>query len=81
ARNAPRTLDLDLIAWGERTVRGPTLELPHPRLAEREFVLAPLAELAPDWIPPGQSRSVSSLLESLPNAAEVKVIRDRSFPT
>ena len=65
ARNAPRTLDLDLIAWGARIVRGPTLQLPHPRLAEREFVLAPLAELAPDWIPPGQSCSVSALLKAL----------------
>ena len=81
ARNAPRTLDLDLIAWGERTVRGPTLELPHPRLAEREFVLAPLAELAPDWIPPGQSRSVAGLLEALPEAAEVEIIGGRSSPT
>lgn len=76
ARNAPRTLDLDLIAWGARTVRSAALRLPHPRLAEREFVLAPLAELAPGWIPPGQSRSVASLLEALPEAAEVENIGD-----
>ena len=81
ARNAPRTLDLDLIALGERTLCGPTLKLPHPRLAEREFVLAPLAELAPDWIPPGQSRSVSSLLRALPQAAEVEIIGGRSSST
>lgn len=80
ARNAPRTLDLDLIAWGARVVRSAALQLPHPRLAEREFVLAPLAELAPDWIPPGQSQSVASLLQALPEAAEVKIIGDRNAP-
>lgn len=73
--------DLDLIAWGGRVARGADLQLPHPRLAERDFVLAPLAELAPDWIPPGQSRSVSSLLTALPEAAEVKIIGSRSSPT
>jgi 2-amino-4-hydroxy-6-hydroxymethyldihydropteridine diphosphokinase len=46
-RNAPRTLDLDLLRYGERQVRSPTLTLPHPRLQERAFVLLPLAELAP----------------------------------
>ncbi len=80
ARNAPRTLDLDLIAWGERIVRSADLQLPHPRLTEREFVLAPLAELAPDWIPPRQSRSVANLLEALPDAAEIEIIQDRGSP-
>lgn len=60
--NAPRTLDLDLICWGSRSASSPSLQLPHPRFARRAFVLAPLAELAPDWIPPGQSRTVSLLL-------------------
>jgi 2-amino-4-hydroxy-6-hydroxymethyldihydropteridine diphosphokinase len=46
-RNAPRTLDLDLLRYGERQVRSSTLTLPHPRLQERAFVLLPLAELAP----------------------------------
>jgi 2-amino-4-hydroxy-6-hydroxymethyldihydropteridine diphosphokinase len=56
-RNAPRTLDLDLLRYGERRVVTPQLTVPHPRLRERAFVLAPLAEIAPDLalpLPPGQ---------------------------
>ena len=47
--NAPRTLDLDLIAHGRRTIDEPSLVLPHPRAAERLFVMGPLAEIAPGW--------------------------------
>jgi 2-amino-4-hydroxy-6-hydroxymethyldihydropteridine diphosphokinase len=47
-RHAPRTLDLDLLAWGDRRVASATLVLPHPRMHERAFVLVPLAEIAPD---------------------------------
>ena len=49
APNAPRTLDLDLIALGRTVLEGPPLTLPHPRAAERLFVMGPLAELAPGW--------------------------------
>lgn len=48
-RNAPRTLDLDLIAHGRTCLETPRLTLPHPRAAERFFVMGPLAEIAPDW--------------------------------
>jgi 2-amino-4-hydroxy-6-hydroxymethyldihydropteridine diphosphokinase len=47
-RNAPRTLDLDLLLYGQRHIVTPLLTLPHPRMHERAFVLAPLAEIAPD---------------------------------
>ncbi len=47
-RNAPRTLDLDLLRYGERRIVTPRLTVPHPRMHERAFVLAPLAEIAPD---------------------------------
>lgn len=47
-RNAPRTLDLDLLLFGERRIATPQLTVPHPRLHERAFVLVPLAEIAPD---------------------------------
>jgi 2-amino-4-hydroxy-6-hydroxymethyldihydropteridine diphosphokinase len=56
-RNAPRTLDLDLLLYGQRRIDTPTLVVPHPRLAERAFVLLPLAEIAPDLalpVPPDQ---------------------------
>ncbi len=53
---APRTLDLDLLLHGTRTLDTPELELPHPRLAERAFVLGPLAEIAPGLHVPGRGR-------------------------
>ena len=56
-RNAPRTLDLDVLLYGQRRIVTPRLTVPHPRLHERAFVLVPLAEIAPDLalpIPPDQ---------------------------
>jgi 2-amino-4-hydroxy-6-hydroxymethyldihydropteridine diphosphokinase len=50
-RNAPRTLDLDLLLFGSAHISSPALTVPHPRMAERAFVLLPLAEIAPDVIP------------------------------
>ena len=55
--NAPRTLDLDILLYGEQTVREPGLTIPHPRMLERAFVLVPLAEIAPDAVVPGAARS------------------------
>jgi 2-amino-4-hydroxy-6-hydroxymethyldihydropteridine diphosphokinase len=61
-RNAPRTLDLDLLLFGDEVIAdAPSLLVPHPRLHERAFVLAPLAELAPGLVIPGRG-SVASLL-------------------
>ena len=53
-KNAPRTLDLDLLLHGDSVLNDPTLILPHPRMHERAFVLAPLAEIAPNLIVPGR---------------------------
>jgi 2-amino-4-hydroxy-6-hydroxymethyldihydropteridine diphosphokinase len=64
--NEPRPLDLDLIAFGSETRATPELTLPHPRAHQRQFVLQPLSEVAPDLILPGQSKSVVRLLEKLP---------------
>ena len=50
-RNAPRTLDLDILLYGDQVINTPTLLVPHPRLHERAFVLTPLAEIAPDRVP------------------------------
>jgi 2-amino-4-hydroxy-6-hydroxymethyldihydropteridine diphosphokinase len=52
-RNAPRTLDLDLLLYDADTIAAPGLQVPHPRMHERAFVLAPLLELAPDCVIPG----------------------------
>jgi 2-amino-4-hydroxy-6-hydroxymethyldihydropteridine diphosphokinase len=61
-RNAPRTLDLDLLLYGNQTSDDPELTLPHPRLHERAFVLAPLAEIAPQLFVQGRGR-VEELLQ------------------
>jgi 2-amino-4-hydroxy-6-hydroxymethyldihydropteridine diphosphokinase len=61
--NAPRTLDLDLIAYGRTTISATDLCLPHPRAHERLFVMGPLAELAPEWLHPVLGRSAADLAE------------------
>jgi 2-amino-4-hydroxy-6-hydroxymethyldihydropteridine diphosphokinase len=60
-----RTIDLDLIYCRNEIIDSPTLQLPHPRAAERAFVLEPLAELWPDLVLPGQHSSVAALLRAL----------------
>ena len=59
---APRTLDLDLILYGNQQIREPGLVVPHPRFRERLFVLEPLAEIAPDLVDPVSGETVSGLL-------------------
>lgn len=60
---APRTLDLDLILFGEHRIEEPGLVVPHPRFRERLFVLEPLAEVAPGWVDPGTGHTIIALLE------------------
>jgi 2-amino-4-hydroxy-6-hydroxymethyldihydropteridine diphosphokinase len=58
---APRTLDLDLILYGDSIIGEEGLIVPHPRFRERRFVLAPLAEIAPDWVDPVTGRTIRDL--------------------
>lgn len=58
-RNAPRTLDLDLLILGDQVLETPTLTLPHPRMGQRAFVLVPLAEIAPDRVTGAQLAAVA----------------------
>ena len=65
---APRTLDLDLLTFGDEQSSAPELTLPHPRMHERAFVLAPLCEIAPDYLIPGHDRASTLLAPLIPCA-------------
>lgn len=77
--NEPRPLDLDLIAFGNETCSTTALTLPHPRAHLRKFVLAPLAEIAPDLILPGQREPVSVLLRNLTSDEVVRKLDGSGF--
>ncbi|MDB4948138.1 MAG: 2-amino-4-hydroxy-6-hydroxymethyldihydropteridin epyrophosphokinae [Gemmatimonadetes bacterium] len=63
-RDGPRTMDVDLLACGALVIRHPRLEVPHPRMAERAFVLRPLAEVAPEWRHPRLGMTARELLNA-----------------
>ena len=68
-RNAPRTIDIDILLYGNSVVHTVRLEIPHPRMAERRFVLAPLADLEPELRHPVTHRTVREMLEAAPAKA------------
>ena len=70
-RNAPRTLDLDVLIFGDRTVASPELTLPHPRIQERAFVLRPLLDVLPSAIIPG----LGPAIDWLPHVADQRIER------
>jgi 2-amino-4-hydroxy-6-hydroxymethyldihydropteridine diphosphokinase len=70
--NGPRTLDLDVVLYGELVISEPGLEIPHPRLAERAFVLVPLNEIAPQAVVLGVAKTVGQLLARLIEAAKAE---------
>lgn len=71
--NGPRTMDLDILFWGGQVIAQPELIVPHPRLHERRFVLAPLAEIAPTFVHPGLGKTVSELLSGLQSPEQVEL--------
>ena len=60
-QNAPRTLDVDLVAYGRRVIDEPGLAVPHPRAHQRRFVMGPLAEIAPEWVHPTLGATAAAL--------------------
>ncbi len=64
-RWGPRTLDLDLLLYNALIFNTPTLQIPHPQMVERAFVLVPLAEIAPAWIEPVSQKAIIQLLEAV----------------
>jgi 2-amino-4-hydroxy-6-hydroxymethyldihydropteridine diphosphokinase len=81
ARNGPRTLDLDILFYGDLVLSEACLEIPHARITEREFVLVPLNEIAPQFCDPRSGATVSQLLKGLfpnPNNATNAVVQIQS---
>jgi 2-amino-4-hydroxy-6-hydroxymethyldihydropteridine diphosphokinase len=72
----PRTIDIDILFYGNTVMRSATLEIPHPRLHERRFVLAPLADLAPGLRHPGLHQTVRELLDAAPAQAVRRIAAD-----
>jgi 2-amino-4-hydroxy-6-hydroxymethyldihydropteridine diphosphokinase len=77
----PRTLDLDLLLMGDRIVAGEELSLPHPALAQRRFVLEPLAEIAPELRHPESNQTMAELLAQLPDEGDNRVSAVRRLHT
>ncbi|MEB3292958.1 MAG: 2-amino-4-hydroxy-6-hydroxymethyldihydropteridine diphosphokinase [Synechococcales bacterium] len=79
-----RTLDLDLLLFNDQMLLSPRLEIPHPRMAERAFVLVPLAEIAPDWQDPRSGQSIQQLLHQVDCSEvvrlEVMQLEDEHLP-
>jgi len=72
--NEARVMDLDLIAYGARVRETPPPILPHPRMADRAFVLLPLRDIAPGWIHPVSGRTVEELVAALPAGQQIRRI-------
>lgn len=81
-RNGPRPIDLDILLYGDRLVSAPGLDIPHPRMAERGFVLVPAADIAPSWRHPASGRTIAEMLTALgPDIAGVRPFAGAEPPT
>jgi 2-amino-4-hydroxy-6-hydroxymethyldihydropteridine diphosphokinase len=72
-RNGPRTLDLDLLLFDDWVLETSDLQIPHPRMRERAFVLVPLAEIAPDWVEPVSRKAIAELVQTVDCSEVIKL--------
>ena len=79
-KNAPRTLDLDILLFGDQILESPELTIPHPRFRERLFVLVPLAEIAPDLEDPISRLTMRELLSRCPDRSAVLPLSSAATP-
>lgn len=79
-RNAPRTIDLDILYVGNLVLSNEEVVIPHPRLHQRRFVLVPLADIRPELVLPGQQHSVAALLAGLRDPAAVALFSETWQP-
>jgi 2-amino-4-hydroxy-6-hydroxymethyldihydropteridine diphosphokinase len=73
--NGPRLIDLDILLYGDETISQNDLQVPHPRMLQRRFVLVPLAEIAPEWKHPSWSGNVKEMLDQTPDRSEVRKVQ------
>jgi 2-amino-4-hydroxy-6-hydroxymethyldihydropteridine diphosphokinase len=78
-RNAPRTIDIDLLTYGDVIVSRPDLTLPHPQCHQRRFVCQPFADICPDFILPGQMKTMGEILKTLPHKPIVESYNDERW--
>jgi 2-amino-4-hydroxy-6-hydroxymethyldihydropteridine diphosphokinase len=74
SRWGPRTLDLDLLLYNDLILETATLQLPHPRMRERAFVLVPWAEIAPGWVDPVTGMAIAQLLQTVDCSGVLKLL-------
>jgi len=73
-RNMPRTLDVDILVFGDSVIQSDFLSIPHPRIKERNFVLKPWSDIAPDYIMPNQVRNINELLIASKDTTDIKMV-------
>ncbi|TKB60048.1 MAG: 2-amino-4-hydroxy-6-hydroxymethyldihydropteridine diphosphokinase [Nitrospira sp.] len=73
-RSGPRTIDLDILFYGEHVIKEPGLTIPHPRLHQRRFVLMPMNELDPLWVHPTLNQSMAQLLTDAKDHSQVRLL-------
>ena len=73
-KNMPRILDIDILAIGDLQIHSKLLEVPHPRISERKFVLKPWKDIAPNFQLPGNSLTITELLDTIDDDSQVRMV-------